>query len=431
MHPEHLTWIIASSKLSPALKKHLCANCRDDEKKTGLRRFVTRGELRVPVIVQLAGETYDPELARTAAAHRDLVINYHLPLIGSFAAQGSLAALKHLHDHSAVRRLWLDRNVHTNLDIAVPAVEGNTAWQQGAGGKGVSVAVVDTGIHQHPDLVRPTNRIAAFNDLVGKKRFPYDDNGHGTHCAGIVAGNGRSLRGRYRGIAPEASLVGVKVLDRYGGGPLSTVIAGIDWCVARKDDLNIRVISLSLGSPPEGSYRDDPAVAAVQKAWGAGIVVVAAAGNDGPSPRTIDSPGHAPAAITVGAEDDHRTVPCQDDTIAPFSSRGPTVDGLAKPDVVAPGVGIVSLRAPGSVLDRQLPRARVSGYYFTLSGTSMATPLCAGLAALILEATPDLTPDEVKGAIVHSCRDLRFDRLAQGSGLLDAANAVGTARVAY
>ncbi|HUW66058.1 MAG TPA: S8 family peptidase [Spirochaetia bacterium] len=431
MYPEHLIWVSASRKMSAALKKHLCDNCRANGKKTALQRLIPRGEFRVPVIVQMEGKNYDQDLVRMTAGHRDLTFNHHLPLIKSFAATAGLEALKKLDGNQAVRRIWLDRPVHTNLDIAVPAVEGNAAWKQGYSGKGVVVAVVDTGIHPHPDLVRPTSRIVAFHDLVGGRRVPYDDNGHGTHCAGIIAGNGRSLRGRYRGIAPEAGLVGVKALDKDGGGLLSTVIAGIDWCLAQKDALKIRVISLSLGSPATASYRDDPVAIAVGTAWAAGLVVVAAAGNDGPAGRTVESPGYSPAVITVGAEDDHRTIPPDDDTIASFSSRGPTRDGLAKPDVVAPGVGIVSLRTPGSVLDRNNPRFRVARYYFSLSGTSMATPMCAGLAALILEAKPELTPDQVKGAITHSCRDLRFDRPDQGNGLLDARDAVGTSRVVY
>lgn len=429
MHPEHLTWITASPKMSPALKKHLYDKCRENGKRTSLKMFLP--QFRVPVIVQLAGDKYDPDVAMRTANHKDLVFNQHLPLIRSFAAQAGMEALRKLEGHQAVKRLWLDRAVRANLDVAVPAVGGNAAWQQQASGKGVVVAVIDTGIDPHPDLVRPANRIIAFRDLVGRRKYAYDDNGHGTHCAGIIAGNGRSSRGRYRGIAPEAGLVGVKVLDRQGDGIVSTVIAGIDWCITHRRELGIRVLSLSLGSRTVSSYRDDPMVAAVQEAWSAGLVVVAAAGNDGPAARTIGSPGCAPAVITVGAEDDHRTVPPEDDTIAPFSSRGPTADGLIKPDVVAPGVAIVSLRSPGSVLDRQNPRQRVSGYYFTLSGTSMATPLCAGLAALILEAKPGLTPDQVKGAIVRSCRDLGFERTAQGHGLLDAGDALGTAGVVY
>jgi len=429
MYPQHLAWVSESRKMSAALKKHICDHCHNG--RPALAGLLPRGAWRAPVIVQMEGDTYNPEEARETAKHRDLVFDHHLPLIRSFSAQAGLEALKQLDGHRSVRRLWLDRPVHANLDVAVPAVEGTAAWQDGHTGRGVVVAVLDTGIHPHPDLVRPANRIVAFHDLVGRRRAPYDDNGHGTHCAGIVAGNGYSLRGRYRGLAPEARLAGVKVLDREGGGRLSTVIAGIDWCLAQRDALKIRVISLSLGSPATGSYRDDPVAAAAEAAWRGGLVVVTAAGNAGPAPRTVESPGCTPAVITVGASDDHRTIPVGDDTVASFSSRGPTADGVPKPDVVAPGVGIVSLRSPGSALDRRSPAQRVGRHYFTLSGTSMATPMCAGLAALILQASPGLTPDQVKGAIVHSCRDLHFAPTAQGHGLIDARDAVGTSRVAY
>ena len=166
-------------------------------------------------------------------------------------------------------------------------------------GKGVTVAVVDTGIFAHPDFTVPENRIAAFVDLVNNRKDPYDDNGHGTHVAGIVAGNGSRSNGLYQGIAPAARLVGVKVLDAYGSGVLSNVIRGIQWCVRQKERLDIRVINLSLGAPAQDSFRDDPLCQAVQAAWQRGIVVCVAAGNDGPAAGTIATPGIRP-------EGDHR-----------------------------------------------------------------------------------------------------------------------------
>lgn len=263
-------------------------------------------------------------------------------------------------------------------------------------GDGVNVAVLDTGVHQHPDL---DGRIVEFVDLVNQNNDAYDDNGHGTHCAGDVAGNGAMSEGQYQGPATKANIIGIKVLDKMGSGSLSTVMEGVQWCIDHKDRLNIGVISMSLGTPASRSYPtedDDPMVQIVEAAWDAGIVVCVAAGNEGPDQQSIASPGISNKVITVGAMDDRGTIERQDDRIAEFSSRGPTIYNEVKPDVVAPGVDIISLRSPNSYIDRLQKSARVGEYYFTMSGTSMATPICAGVVALILEQNPSLSPDEVK-----------------------------------
>src|SRR5690606_33155351 len=173
------------------------------------------------------------------------------------------------------------------------------------------------------------------------------------------AGNGFQSEGLYAGAAPEADIVGVKVLDFSGGGRLSTVIRGIEWCIENKEKYGIRILSLSLGSPALESYRHDPLAQAAEKAWHKGIVVCAAAGNDGPNRGTISTPGNHPLIITVGAVDDRNTVSREDDVRAPFSSLGPTPDGLIKPDIYAPGTDIISLNAPGSELEKMLFESRV------------------------------------------------------------------------
>jgi len=212
-------------------------------------------------------------------------------------------------------------------------------------GKGISIAILDTGVAPHPDI---ENKIVAFKDFVNDKEAPYDDNGHGTHVAGDAAGTGVSSGGKYKGTAPDASIVGVKVLNNDGGAKVSDIIEGIDWVIQNRDKYNIRIINMSIGVPSAG-FQFDPIDKAVERAVNAGIVVVAAAGNEGPKMGTIGgAPGNSPLALTVGAIDDKNTIDKSDDEIAPFSSRGPTMDGITKPDLVAPGTNIISLNIKDS-----------------------------------------------------------------------------------
>ncbi|MDI3297947.1 MAG: S8 family serine peptidase [Bacillota bacterium] len=349
-----------------------------------------------------------------------------LPLVDALVVTLPRRSLGALAAHPAVLRLHLDRTVHALLDVAVPTVDAPAAWSSGWTGKGVTIAILDTGVYPHADLTRPENRIVAFHDLVNGRSEPYDDNGHGTHVAGCALGNGHSSQGRYKGSAPEARLAAVKVLDAQGSGAISTIIAGVQWCLQERQSLGIRLLSLSLGGPGWVPYQIDPLCQALEKAWQAGLVVCVAAGNDGPAPFTISSPGIDPLLVTVGATDDKRTPAKGDDSVAPFSSRGPTLELARKPDLVAPGVGIVSLRAPGSTLDQAHPDFRVGDDYFRLSGTSMATPICAGAAALLLQSRPEATPDQVKRALLDGADDLFHQPEAAGAGYVDAAKALAS-----
>lgn len=333
--------------------------------------------------------------------------------------------IRQLLNHEAVSRIYYDREVTSLLDVSARGIGAvKVQEQEGFTGNGVTIAIIDTGIHPHPDLTQPTNRIVAFQDFVNGRTVPYDDNGHGTHCAGDAAGNGSASNGQYRGPAPEASLVGVKVLDQQGSGRLSTIIQGIEWCVDHRDEYNIRIISLSLGAPAFEPYREDPLAQAAQEAWFNGIVVCAAAGNSGPYPMTISTPGINPYIITVGATDDVDTIPRSDDEIARYSSRGPTIDALIKPDIYSPGTDIISLLAPGSALEKQLPEQHVGEFYLQLSGTSMATPICAGVAALMLEANPYLSPNDVKSLLQVTAQHELNDQW----GYIEAQSAVNKAK---
>ena len=297
--------------------------------------------------------------------------------------------------------------------IATPAtaypaeVGAPDMWQGGFTGSGVTVAVLDSGIAQNPDLTLPTNRIVtSVNFADPLPAGVRDPGGHGTHVAGIIGGNGTSSNSQYVGVAPNVNLVDVRVLNSQGAGSASSVIAGLQWVVAHKDDYRIRVVNLSFGSPATTDFVHDPIAAAVEIAWLRGLVVVAAAGNGGVG--TVESPGIDPHVITVGALDDNATDSLSDDTVPVWSAWGTPTGSTAKPDVVAPGRRIVSLRVPGSTLDQLLPDRVVpianGPSYFRLSGTSMATGVMSGVAALALQARPSLTPDQLKALLTTSAQ---------------------------
>ncbi|MCS7463622.1 S8 family peptidase [Paenibacillus doosanensis] len=374
----------------------------------------------VPVIVEFSGASHKKHAGRLMkklggrCRHKG-----HLWLIRGWAARVAPSCLKTICAHKQVAKVYLDRKNRTKLNIATPAVGSAAVQKSGATGKGVGIAIIDTGVAPRPDLTKPANRIAAFKDFVNGRTKPYDDNGHGTHVSGDAAGNGYSSKGKYKGTAPEARIIGVKVLDRQGVGLDSTIIRGIQWCVANRKRYGIRVLNLSLGKPAEEACADDPLCRAVEKAVQAGLVVTAAAGNDGPLPASVTSPGTSPSAITVGAVDDRRTVRQSDDRIADFSGRGPAAGGLSKPDLVAPGVNIVSLRVPGSELAELYPANRVGSNYIRLSGTSFSAPITAGAIAQLLQKRSGLRPASIKRLLQRHGFNLKLPTNTQGSGELN------------
>ncbi|WP_379133859.1 S8 family peptidase [Paenibacillus sp. sgz500958] len=389
--------------------------------RTILRRSTSTGKRPsfIPVIIQFKPAMNSATLRtlnRKLGLHAFSVI-HRLPLLNSVSSKVSVKCLEKLCGCGEVSRIYLDGKKKTSLNIATPSI-GSTLIQRKRGltGKGINIAVLDTGVYPHPDLTKPVNRIIAFKDFINHRKRPYDDNGHGTHIAGDAAGNGRSSKGKYKGPAPEAGIVAVKVLDSEGSGYDSTIIKGIEWCIANRKRLNLRILSMSFGGPALSSCKDDLLCQAVEKAVRAGLTVVIAAGNSGPERGTIESPGISPSAITVGAVDDRRTIVQKDDRITWFSSRGPAPGGLTKPDLTAPGELITSLRAPGSRLDRTLPYLRVGKSYFLLTGTSISTPLVSGAAAQLLQCNPSLTPSQVKSRLKRNAFRLRLGANIGGSG---------------
>jgi serine protease AprX len=375
----------------------------------------------IPILVQWESNTFQRFTHQMHPLHElGFPIRNFFKGIHTCSLPVSISQLQTIIQIPGIKKVFLDREVSILLETGVPTVKAPLIWPTGNEGQAATIAIIDTGIAPHPDLKA---RIIGFHDAIRNKKQAYDDNGHGTHCAGCAAGDGTQSNGKYRGAAPKASLVGVKVLNKYGNGTLSTVIAGIEWCIKHKEEYKIDIISLSLGSDTTSPYTEDPVCQMVELAWKAGMVVVVAAGNEGPDPKTITSPGNDPYIITVGATNDQKTADFSDNQIAPFSSRGPTLDGIAKPDLVAPGTDIISLRSRSSFLDSSMKQNRVDKHYFRLSGTSMATPIVAGVAALILTSYPDLSPDQVKERMMKTACSLNQSATEQGVGLINAEQA--------
>jgi serine protease AprX len=332
--------------------------------------------------------------------------------------------LQQMVDEGEVQHFSPDLPVVTTMDVTNQSTGADQVWAgwgglvlglgsyRGVTGQGVGVAVVDSGIAAgHSALSR---QIVASVDLASNATGTDDQFGHGTHVAGIIAGQASAATGvtsRFAGgTAPGARLINVRVLGADGAGYTSDVIAGIDWVIANRQRYNIRVMNLSLGHPVVEPCAIDPLCQAVARAHGAGVVVVASAGNGG---RTADgsmvlggisSPGNSPFAITVGALNTHATAGRQDDTVASFSSRGPTKFEFAvKPDVVAPGTRIVAPESPSAWIGSNYPQFHIAGSgnngYQSLSGTSMSAAVVSGGVALLLQANPSLTPAQVKLAL--------------------------------
>lgn len=357
----------------------------------------------VPVIVQFK----DNSSIKESLLKSTDSIKPNLPIIDAFSGYLPTDLIYRLSNDPNVDYISFDSKVYTLLDIANQSMETYFPHDKGFEGEGITIAIIDTGVSPHNDLIKPRNRIIGFKDFINYNDKPYDDNGHGTHIAGIIAGNGYSSRGRYVGVAPKSNILAIKALDKNGGGSTSKVIEAISFVIETKDKYNTKVINLSIGTPANSTCENDPLCRAVNKAINAGITVVVAAGNSGPSKGTILSPGTNGNVITVGAVDDKRTIDTSDDTIADFSSRGPTLDGIKKPDLVAPGVNINSLS--NSKLDSYVP----------LSGTSMATPLVSGTVALLFNEYGNISPQQVKSMLLNSCIDLKDTEDHQGAGMLN------------
>ncbi|HTH00268.1 MAG TPA: S8 family serine peptidase [Vicinamibacterales bacterium] len=410
----------------------------------GQRRPTLSGDLanvaadRIRLIVQPAS---DGDLGSIRGRLRGVV---RRELQGAVALEVSRAEFDAMSRDSAFAHISADAVVVSDMAITNKVTGASAMWQGSGGllgllatpgynGSGIGVAVVDSGIAPHSAL--DSRVIARVNLVSWEGPTTGDPYGHGTHVAGIIGGN--TTAPKYvttafaGGSAPGVNLIDVRVLGATGVGYTSDVIAGIDWAIANRTRYGIRVINLSLGHAVSEPAAIDPLCQAVARAVQAGVVVVASAGNYGvtssgaPVLGGITSPGNSPFAITVGAIDTAGTVTRSDDTVAAYSSKGPTRYDLAvKPDVVAPGTRIVSLEAQGSYLSKNYPSWHIAGSaknsYFRLTGTSMATAVVSGGVALLLDANPFMTPGQVKVALQMGATFMPNGGLVgAGSGLVN------------
>src|SRR4051794_6273222 len=317
------------------------------------------------------------------------------------------------------------------FQIANTETGAASLWKAGATGKGIDVAVIDSGAVPVKGL---DSNIVYGPDLSFEAGTPVenlDTNGHGTHLAGIIAGRDAGAAGSYSGdstnfvgMAPDARIVSIKVADALGHTDVSQAIAAIDWVTehGQDGDLNIRVVNMSFGTDGVQSYQLDPLAYAAEQAWHKGIVVVVAVGNEGFGTQKVNNPAYDPYLIAVGSDDTKGTASVADDTVSTFSNDG---DGTRNPDVIAPGEHVVSLRSPNSFLDQSHPAAAIEGRFFRGSGTSQATAVVSGAAALLLSQRPDLTPDQVKALLMGTAKSLpNATKAQQGAGLIDLAAAM-------
>jgi serine protease AprX len=360
-------------------------------------------------------------------------------IIHALAARLPAQAVSKLTDDPSVSAVSSNARVRPQDVINSTRLQSTYPWSVGAPyawpratGEGVGVAVIDTGIAgQRQEFTDDdgTSRVKASVVTNPDATTPEDTYGHGTHVAGIVAGNGGALDPNdpeflhYLGIAPDANLVSVKAADDSGDATILDVIYGLQFVVDHQADYNIRVVNLSLESTTAESYRTDPLDAAAEAAYFHGILVVAAAGNRGSAPDAGDhAPGNDPWVMSVGAVDDNATETRSDDTVVDWSSNGQTQDGLSKPDIMAPGAHIVSMLAPDSAFASMCPSCVVEPGYIRAGGTSMAAPVVSGTAALVFQQHPSWTAAQVKSVLLSTARSV-------GGTSVKEVNADGATRV--
>lgn len=277
------------------------------------------------------------------------------------------------------------------MEQILKLIHGDYAKEHQITGKGITIAYLDTGISMHHDFLNPYNRLIYFKDFVYQRSFPYDDNGHGTHVAGIGS-SGRM------GIAPASNILALKVLNRQGNGNARNIIRCFQWILRYKDTYHIRIVNISIGMESSSFQRHGAILMDwVNRLWDAGLIVCIAGGNLGPEKSSITIPGISPKIITVGSSDDEMTTN--------YSGRGPTIDCVIKPDITAPGTNILSCFG--------------SSHYIKKSGTSMATPVISGAIALYLEKNPTVTNKMVKLKLRSSCDDLGYPPNQQGWGRIN------------
>jgi subtilisin family serine protease len=416
------------------------------------------GSTRVTVIMRSTstwGATLDTAVKNSGGTIKRKFTNFNFRTVELPAS-----AVDNLANRTDISFVSLDKEVkpfgHVTVTSGTDAARSAVSSSLNLDGSGIGIAIIDSGIDPNHQAFKDgagVSRIIVNQDFTGENRTD-DPYGHGTHVASIAAGNASIAQGAYLGIASNAKLINLRVLNAQGVGTVSGLLAALDWLYTNAASKNIRVVNMSIGMMAVESYMDDPVCLAVRRLVDSGIVVLAAAGNNGKNSSggklygQIHSPGNEPSAITVGAVNTFGTDSRADDTIATYSSRGPTrsywtdalgtkhYDNLIKPDISAPGNRIIAAESPNNLLLTQNPSLDAgvspisSRKMMTMSGTSMATPVAAGAVALLLQANPKLTPNMVKALLMYTAQQLRgFNTFEQGAGELNLEGAVRLARL--
>jgi serine protease AprX len=359
------------------------------------------------ICMRLMIESYSRNMDKvisTIESHQGKVLR-ELHIMPLFVVELPLAGLEALAGSGYINKIWDDVPIHIVLDRSFSETNRSATQDLGYTGKGVVIAILDTGIYPHDDLITPFNRILAWNDLINQKNTPYDDNGHGTHVTGVIAGNGINTDGRYKGIAPEARLVGIKVLNQDGIGVVSDVISGIEWCLDHQSTLNTRIINLSFRTIIQESPDADPLCRAAAIAWKKGVIVCKASGDTWPCFTSIKNAKPIWREILVGNLNEQQPLTNEDLSRDYIKEKRMAPNSLVMPELVASGTEITSLGNDGG--------------YNTLNGTSIATAFVSGAAALILQKWPNMNPDQVKYLLLKRSSDLGLGVNLQGAGVLD------------
>lgn len=330
------------------------------------------------------------------------------PFIGAFGARLNSNQIIHFAKTNVVSFISKQAKVSALINVSKKVMSLDTLYAQDCYGKGVKIAIIDTGINPHIDFCLPSMRIVKFIDLINGKEKPYDDNGHGTFVASIACGNGLASGGKFCGVAPKSEIIAIKALGENGEAGADKILEAMQWVSDNHKKYNIKVVCMSFGSNPIG--RNDPLVLGAETLWRQGIVVVAAAGNSGPEGETIKSPGFSSQIITVGGVDDNRDSEGNFDRkqfrIANFSSRGPA-GRFFKPDLIAPAVDITGAHFGDENL------------YSKMSGTSVATPMIAGVCLLVCSKYPNISPDHIKVRLLGNCNKISGNQNEEGFGVLN------------
>jgi len=322
------------------------------------------------------------------------------PFTNSFFVETTYSNLLSISELNSVEFLSSTTKVTTTINKSKEFLHLENLTENKFFGKDITVAFIDTGISPHMDFILPQNRIIEFVDLINNQTLPYDDNGHGTFVASVCGGSGKRSEDHFSGIAPKINIVSIKALDKKGETDSNKILEAMQYVYKNADRLNIKVVCMSFGADSLGN--NDPLQKGALALWNKGIVVVAAAGNSGPKEYTIKSPGSCSKIITVGGLDNTY----EDDLkVADFSSRGP-IPTRFKPDLIAPSVEIV-----GANINPNEP-------YIKMSGTSVATPIIAGICAIMLEKNKNLTPDRLKFLLISKCKSINKDKNSEGFGYI-------------